>query len=191
MVLRFGLLRFPGLSTGASLSLARAPASGSRATSSPAPRPCSSSGRGRSRGFRRSPGSRPARRLSTAPSRAEAPTTAIVRGRSKAFIASCGRFIDRGLDEGQRIEAQPPDHVKQDALIAELGEPIEPTESLAAFADEPDNRILEYAMASGAQVVAPGTVRCWRSASTEVFPSSPGARISPDRSAVRVLSHCA
>ena len=58
-------------------------------------------------------------------------------------------------------------------LVAEPGEFVEPAESLAVLADEPDNRNLECVMASGTQVVAPGTVRCWRSASTEVLPSSP------------------
>lgn len=41
-------------------------------------------------------------------------------------------------------------------FLAELGEFVEPTESLAVLADEPDNRILECALASGAQVVVTG-----------------------------------
>ena len=59
--------------------------------------------------------------LPTAPSRAEAPTTAIARGRSTAFIASRDRFIDWMPGEGWRIEAQPPDHVKHGATASTGG----------------------------------------------------------------------
>jgi len=41
-------------------------------------------------------------------------------------------------------------------FLAELGEFVEPTESLAVLADEPDNRILECALASGAQAAVTG-----------------------------------
>ena len=41
-------------------------------------------------------------------------------------------------------------------FLFELGEFVEPTESLAVLADEPDNRILECALAAGAQVIVTG-----------------------------------
>lgn len=41
-------------------------------------------------------------------------------------------------------------------FLSEVGEFVEPTESLAVLADEPDNRILECALAAGAQVVVTG-----------------------------------
>ena len=41
-------------------------------------------------------------------------------------------------------------------FLSELGEFVEPTESLGVLADEPDNRILECALAAGAQVVVTG-----------------------------------
>ena len=41
-------------------------------------------------------------------------------------------------------------------FLSEVGEFVEPTESLALLADEPDNRILECALAAGAQVVVTG-----------------------------------
>ena len=41
-------------------------------------------------------------------------------------------------------------------FLAELGEFVEPTESLEVLGDEPDNRILECALAAGAQVIVTG-----------------------------------
>ena len=41
-------------------------------------------------------------------------------------------------------------------FLSELGEFVEPTESLAVLADEPDNRILECALAADAQVIVTG-----------------------------------
>ena len=41
-------------------------------------------------------------------------------------------------------------------LLSEVGEFVEPTESLSVLADEPDNRILKCALAAGAQVVVTG-----------------------------------
>lgn len=41
-------------------------------------------------------------------------------------------------------------------FLASLGEIIEPTESLAVLADEPDNRILECALAAQAQIIVTG-----------------------------------
>lgn len=41
-------------------------------------------------------------------------------------------------------------------FLAELGELVEPTESFAVLTDEPDNRILECAFASAAQVNVTG-----------------------------------
>ena len=41
-------------------------------------------------------------------------------------------------------------------FFSEAGEFVEPTESLLVLADEPDNRILECALAAGAQVVVTG-----------------------------------
>lgn len=41
-------------------------------------------------------------------------------------------------------------------FLAELGEFVEPTETLAIVADEPDNRIIECAVAAGAQVIVTG-----------------------------------
>ena len=41
-------------------------------------------------------------------------------------------------------------------FLSELGELVEPIESLAVLADEPDNRILECAVAAGAQVIVTG-----------------------------------
>ena len=41
-------------------------------------------------------------------------------------------------------------------FLAELGELVEPTESFAVLTDEPDNRILECAFASAAQVIVTG-----------------------------------
>ena len=41
-------------------------------------------------------------------------------------------------------------------FLSELGEFVEPTESLAVLADEPDNRILECALTAGAQVIVTG-----------------------------------
>ena len=41
-------------------------------------------------------------------------------------------------------------------FLSELGEFVEPTESLGVLADEPDNRILECALAAGAQIIVTG-----------------------------------
>ena len=41
-------------------------------------------------------------------------------------------------------------------FLSEVGEFVEPNESLAVFADEPDNRILECALAADAQLVVTG-----------------------------------
>ena len=41
-------------------------------------------------------------------------------------------------------------------FLSELGEFVEPTESLAVLADEPDNRILECALTADAQVIVTG-----------------------------------
>ena len=41
-------------------------------------------------------------------------------------------------------------------FLSEVGEFVEPTKSLAVLADEPDNRILECALAAGAKVVVTG-----------------------------------
>ena len=41
-------------------------------------------------------------------------------------------------------------------FLADLGEIFEPTESLAVLADEPDNRILECAVAADAQIIVTG-----------------------------------
>jgi len=41
-------------------------------------------------------------------------------------------------------------------FLSEVGEFVEPTESLAVLAGEPDNRILECALAAGAQLVVTG-----------------------------------
>lgn len=41
-------------------------------------------------------------------------------------------------------------------FLSEVGEFVEPDEALAVFADEPDNRILECALAAGAQLVVTG-----------------------------------
>ena len=41
-------------------------------------------------------------------------------------------------------------------FLSEVGEFVEPIESLTVLADEPDNRILECALAAGAQVVVTG-----------------------------------
>ena len=41
-------------------------------------------------------------------------------------------------------------------FLSEVGEFVEPNESLAVLVDEPDNRILECALAAGAQLVVTG-----------------------------------
>ena len=41
-------------------------------------------------------------------------------------------------------------------FLSEVGDFVEPNESLAVFADEPDNRILECALAADAQLVVTG-----------------------------------
>ena len=41
-------------------------------------------------------------------------------------------------------------------FLSEVGEFVEPNESLAVLADEPDNRILECALAAGAKLVVTG-----------------------------------
>ena len=41
-------------------------------------------------------------------------------------------------------------------FLSEVGEFVEPTESLAVLADEPDNRVLECALAARAQLVVTG-----------------------------------
>lgn len=41
-------------------------------------------------------------------------------------------------------------------FLSELGEFVEPTVTLAILADEPDNRILECAVAAGAQAIVTG-----------------------------------
>ena len=41
-------------------------------------------------------------------------------------------------------------------FLSELGEYVEPTESLAVLADEPDNRILKCTLAAGARLIVTG-----------------------------------
>ena len=41
-------------------------------------------------------------------------------------------------------------------FVSELGELVEPADSISILADEPDNRILECALAGGADVIVTG-----------------------------------
>ena len=41
-------------------------------------------------------------------------------------------------------------------FVSELGELVEPADSISILADEPDNRILECALASGADIIVTG-----------------------------------
>jgi len=50
----------------------------------------------------------------------------------------------------------PPTLARVAVFLSEVGEFVEPNESLAVLADEPDNRIPECALAAGAKLVVTG-----------------------------------
>ncbi len=65
------------------------------------------------------------------------------------------------LDELLSVLARKFDHDREAlarvaVFLSEAAEFVEPTERLAVLADEPDNRILECALAAGAQLVVTG-----------------------------------
>ena len=65
------------------------------------------------------------------------------------------------LDELLYVLARKFDHDREAlarvaVFLFEMAEFVEPTESLTVLADEPDNRILECALAAGAQLVVTG-----------------------------------
>ena len=65
------------------------------------------------------------------------------------------------LDELLSVLARKFDHDREALarvaiFLSEAAEFVEPTERLAVLADEPDNRILECALAAGAQLVVTG-----------------------------------
>ena len=72
-------------------------------------------------------------------------------------LALSGPILDELLSVLARKFAHDREALARVAVfLSELGEFVEPTESLAVLADEPDNRILECALAAGAQVIVTG-----------------------------------
>ena len=70
------------------------------------------------------------------------------------------------LDELERVLAYPKlAHVFDDpagitALVRSVADVVEPTSTLAAVADEPDNRVLEAAVEAGVDAVVTGDAGC-------------------------------
>ncbi|MDE0348165.1 MAG: putative toxin-antitoxin system toxin component, PIN family [Gammaproteobacteria bacterium] len=87
--------------------------------------------------------------------RADEATRRIVEGEDSLALSK------PGLDEFLSVLARKLDHDREAlahvaVFLFEMAEFVEPTESLTVLADEPDNRILECALAAGAQLVVTG-----------------------------------
>lgn len=72
-------------------------------------------------------------------------------------IALSRAIIDELLSVLARKFARDPEELARIALfVSDLGELVEPADSISVLADEPDNRILECARAAGADVIVTG-----------------------------------
>ena len=79
----------------------------------------------------------------------------IVEGEDSLAIS--GPILDELLSVLARKFAHDREALARVAVfLSELGEFVEPTESLAVLADEPDNRILKCALAAGARLIVTG-----------------------------------